>query len=133
MVKDGSIFGKKNCCPPNRVLLQTRAFPVQASIFAVSIQTEHMSKKRILIAGGAGFIGSHLCDRFMAEGFSVIAMDNLLTGDLTNIEHLLKRRILNITTTMSQNSSTCLGSSTTSSISLLQPARLITCKCLFRL
>ncbi|QIL77230.1 MULTISPECIES: UDP-glucuronic acid decarboxylase family protein [Hymenobacter] len=45
-------------------------------------------KKRILITGGAGFLGSHLCDRFLAEGYHVIAMDNLITGDLSNIEHL---------------------------------------------
>jgi len=45
-------------------------------------------KKRILITGAAGFLGSHLCDRFINEGFSVIGMDNLITGDLTNIEHL---------------------------------------------
>ena len=45
-------------------------------------------KKRILITGGAGFLGSHLCDRFLAEGYHVIAMDNLITGDLANIEHL---------------------------------------------
>jgi dTDP-glucose 4,6-dehydratase len=49
-----------------------------------------MAKKRILITGGAGFLGSHLCDRFIAEGFHVIAMDNLITGDLRNIEHLFK-------------------------------------------
>ncbi|HJW17788.1 MAG TPA: UDP-glucuronic acid decarboxylase family protein [Flavisolibacter sp.] len=47
-------------------------------------------KKRILITGGAGFLGSHLCDRFIAEGYHVIAMDNLITGDLKNIEHLFK-------------------------------------------
>ncbi|MCP9763424.1 UDP-glucuronic acid decarboxylase family protein [Lacihabitans soyangensis] len=46
--------------------------------------------KRILITGGAGFLGSHLCDRFIKEGFHVIAMDNLITGDLRNIEHLFK-------------------------------------------
>ena len=51
-----------------------------------------MTKKRVLIAGAAGFIGSHLCDRFMAEGYQVIAMDNLLTGDLANIEHLFKEK-----------------------------------------
>lgn len=45
-------------------------------------------KKRILITGAAGFLGSHLCDRFILEGFHVIAMDNLITGDLKNIEHL---------------------------------------------
>lgn len=46
--------------------------------------------KRILITGGAGFLGSHLCDRFVKEGFHVIAMDNLITGRLSNIEHLFK-------------------------------------------
>lgn len=45
-------------------------------------------KKRILITGAAGFLGSHLCDRFIKEGFYVIGMDNLITGDLKNIEHL---------------------------------------------
>ena len=49
-----------------------------------------MTKKRILITGAAGFLGSHLCDRFIAEGFEVIGMDNLITGDLKNIEHLFK-------------------------------------------
>lgn len=44
--------------------------------------------KRILITGAAGFLGSHLCDRFIKEGFHVIGMDNLITGDLRNIEHL---------------------------------------------
>jgi len=48
------------------------------------------SRKRILITGAAGFLGSHLCDRFIAEDFHVIAMDNLITGDLRNIEHLFK-------------------------------------------
>jgi dTDP-glucose 4,6-dehydratase len=49
-----------------------------------------MAKKRVLITGGAGFLGSHLCDRFIKEGYSVIAMDNLITGDLRNLEHLFK-------------------------------------------
>lgn len=44
--------------------------------------------KRVLITGAAGFLGSHLCDRFIKEGYHVIAMDNLITGDLKNIEHL---------------------------------------------
>jgi dTDP-glucose 4,6-dehydratase len=44
--------------------------------------------KRVLITGGAGFLGSHLSDRFIKEGYHVIAMDNLITGDLKNIEHL---------------------------------------------
>ena len=44
--------------------------------------------KRVLITGAAGFLGSHLCDRFIDEGFSVIAMDNFITGDQSNISHL---------------------------------------------
>ncbi len=46
--------------------------------------------KRILITGAAGFLGSHLCDRFIRDGFHVIGMDNLITGNLKNIEHLFK-------------------------------------------
>ncbi|MCO6359513.1 dTDP-glucose 4,6-dehydratase [Roseivirga pacifica] len=46
-------------------------------------------KKRVLITGAAGFLGSHLCDRFIKEGFHVIGMDNLITGSLDNIEHLM--------------------------------------------
>ncbi len=49
-----------------------------------------MSKKRILITGAAGFLGSHLCDRFIKEGYHVIGMDNLITGNMQNIEHLFK-------------------------------------------
>ena len=47
-----------------------------------------MFKQRVLITGAAGFLGSHLCDRFINEGYEVIGMDNLLTGSLSNIEHL---------------------------------------------
>ena len=43
---------------------------------------------RILITGGAGFIGSHLCDRYLAQGHDVIAMDNLRTGSTANMAHL---------------------------------------------
>lgn len=45
-------------------------------------------KKRVLITGAAGFLGSHLCERFIHEGYEVLAMDNLITGDLRNVEHL---------------------------------------------
>jgi dTDP-glucose 4,6-dehydratase len=45
-------------------------------------------KKRVLITGAAGFLGSHLCERFLKENCNVIGMDNLITGDLKNIEHL---------------------------------------------
>ncbi|MGK7368867.1 MAG: NAD-dependent epimerase/dehydratase family protein, partial [Candidatus Halalkalibacterium sp. M3_1C_030] len=47
-----------------------------------------MSKNRVLITGGAGFLGSHLCDRYLKEGYQVICMDNLITGSARNIEHL---------------------------------------------
>jgi dTDP-glucose 4,6-dehydratase len=47
-------------------------------------------QKRVLVTGAAGFLGSHLCDRFIKEGCHVIGMDNLITGDLKNIEHLFK-------------------------------------------
>lgn len=47
-----------------------------------------LNGKKVLITGGAGFLGSHLCDRFVKEGYHVIAMDNLSTGSLKNIEHL---------------------------------------------
>ena len=43
---------------------------------------------RILITGAAGFLGSHLCDRFIREGYEVVGMDNLITGDMRNIAHL---------------------------------------------
>jgi dTDP-glucose 4,6-dehydratase len=46
---------------------------------------------RILITGGAGFLGSHLCDRFLAEGHQLVVMDNLITGSMANIEHLAGR------------------------------------------
>ena len=43
---------------------------------------------RTVVTGGAGFLGSHLCERFLSEGHEVIAIDNLVTGALANIEHL---------------------------------------------
>jgi dTDP-glucose 4,6-dehydratase len=51
-----------------------------------------MKKKTILITGGAGFIGSHLCDRFIKEGHRVLCLDNFATGEKKNIQHLLKNR-----------------------------------------
>lgn len=48
-----------------------------------------MNKERILITGGAGFLGSHLCDKFIKHGFDVVCMDNLITGSTDNIAHLL--------------------------------------------
>lgn len=49
-----------------------------------------MSRKKVLITGAAGFLGSHLCDRFIKEDYHVIGMDNLITGDMHNIDHLFK-------------------------------------------
>ena len=49
-----------------------------------------MTSKKVLITGAAGFLGSHLCDLFIKKGYKVIGMDNLITGDLNNIEHLFK-------------------------------------------
>ncbi|MCB9904141.1 MAG: SDR family oxidoreductase [Planctomycetes bacterium] len=51
-----------------------------------------MSKQRVLITGGAGFLGSHLCERFLGEGYEVICMDNLITGDIRNVEHLFREK-----------------------------------------
>ncbi|ADR21454.1 epimerase [Marivirga tractuosa] len=48
-----------------------------------------MAKERVLITGAAGFLGSHLCDRFIQEGYDVIGMDNLITGSMDNIAHLM--------------------------------------------
>lgn len=59
-------------------------------VLDVLLQIDFMTNKRILITGAAGFLGSHLCDRFIHEGYDVVAMDNLITGDLKNIEHLFK-------------------------------------------
>jgi dTDP-glucose 4,6-dehydratase len=50
------------------------------------------SRKKVLVTGAAGFLGSHLCDRLIKEGYSVIAIDNLITGSLKNIEHLFPLR-----------------------------------------
>ena len=82
-----------------------------------------------LITGGAGFLGSHLCDRLLAEGHRVVAMDNLLTGNLDNIAHLRSRTDFefihhNVTTT-----SIGPANWTTSSISPRRPARSTTSNC----
>jgi dTDP-glucose 4,6-dehydratase len=50
-----------------------------------------VTRNRALVTGGAGFLGSHLCERLLEEGLAVICMDNLITGDMSNVEHLLGR------------------------------------------
>lgn len=55
-------------------------------------EKRYLMSKRILITGAAGFLGSHLCDKFIAEGYHVIGMDNLITGDKKNIEHLFQQK-----------------------------------------
>lgn len=49
---------------------------------------KHRSRRRVLVAGAAGFIGSHLCERLLQDGFEVVGLDNLLTGRLRNLRHL---------------------------------------------
>ena len=51
-------------------------------------------KKSILVTGGAGFLGSHLCERLLAEGHEVLCLDNFATGSKRNIAHLIAARIL---------------------------------------
>lgn len=70
--------------PQAKKLIITGLYPIFAALF------KKMAGKKVLITGAAGFLGSHLCDRFIAEGDTVIGMDNLVTGSLKNIEHLFK-------------------------------------------
>jgi len=84
-----------------------------------------MDQKRILITGAAGFLGSHLCDKFINEGYHVIGMDNLITGDLCNIELLFKLPQFEFITTMYPNSFMFPDTWTIFSILPLRPVRSI--------
>jgi len=71
-------------------MLSTRAPPASATIRVNHVTLENIQKKRVLVTGGAGFIGSHLCARLLAEGADVLCVDNFFTGQKTNVAHLLK-------------------------------------------
>src|ERR687893_2651845 len=71
--------------PSTRMLPARPASPTEASGVA---KAGARGKPRALVTGGAGFIGSHLCEQLLAEGYRVVCMDNLRTGSLENIAHL---------------------------------------------
>ena len=54
------------------------------------IMTEQLSGSKVLVTGGAGFIGSNLCERFLELGSSVVCLDNFITGKMENIQHLME-------------------------------------------
>ena len=84
---------------------------------------------RTLVTGGAGFLGSHLCDRFLAEGHEVVCMDNLITGNPDNIAHLIgHERFQFIKHDVTDLHLRRTVRSTTSSTSLARRARSTTCK-----
>jgi UDP-glucuronate decarboxylase len=64
--------------------------PVGAKAKADAMARRYSTRKRILVTGGAGFLGSHLCDRLIADGHEVLCADNFFTGDKSNITHLLQ-------------------------------------------
>ncbi|TKB31189.1 MAG: NAD-dependent epimerase/dehydratase family protein, partial [Mesorhizobium sp.] len=63
--------------------------PVSIAFQPAKLQTDLSSQRRVLVAGGAGFLGSHLCERLLHDGHSVICVDNFSTGRLENLRHLL--------------------------------------------
>ena len=83
-------MAKKNTVPkkPTKAPAKKAAAPKPLKKAAAKLVVVKKPKERVLITGAAGFLGSHLCDRFLKEGYHVIGMDNLITGRLKNIEHL---------------------------------------------
>jgi nucleoside-diphosphate-sugar epimerase len=80
---------------------------------------------RAVVTGGAGFLGSHLCDYLLAKGWDVLAIDNLVTGTKVNVQHLQNNLDSNWWSMTSLNSLTCRARWITSSTSLLLQARSI--------
>ena len=84
---------------------------------------------RALVTGAAGFIGSHLCEYLLDRGHAVVGMDNLITGDVANIQHLTGRDFVVRASTTSRTTSTSKGRWTASSISRARPLPSTTCAC----
>ena len=84
---------------------------------------------RALVTGAAGFIGSHLCEYLLDQGFSVVGMDNLLTGDVANIEHLTGPRLRVREARRHELHRRSRARSTTSSTSRARPPPSTTCAC----
>lgn len=82
---------KKSSTKPMKAAKATKPEAKKAATKTAVKKKSAPEKERVLITGAAGFLGSHLCDRFLKEGYHVIGMDNLITGRLKNIEHLFKR------------------------------------------
>ncbi len=71
------------------LLSPARHYYIGKVIVTTNINKDGPNMKKVLITGGAGFLGSHLCERFLGEGFYVICMDNFITGSPDNIAHLI--------------------------------------------
>src|SRR5712692_10216072 len=73
-----------------RMLSRPRKWSIRSAHATLSIPFFEGGCMRAVVTGGAGFLGSHLCDRLLAEGWDVLALDNLVTGEESNVGHLLK-------------------------------------------
>ena len=71
-----------------------------------------MRTRRAVVTGGAGFLGSHLCERLLGDGYEVLCLDNFLTGTPANVSHLLERDGFRLVRSTSPSTSTSVGTST---------------------